>query len=152
MDEIRRADVEIATVTLHVGYGTFEPVRAEKLEDHRVLPERYSISDEAAAALNNALGEGRRIVAVGTTTTRTLESAITDSGFSPGPGVAEITITPGCGFRAVDALLTNFHLPESSLLLLVSTFAGHELIMKAYDLAVEEKFRFYSYGDCMFIT
>jgi len=150
--QIEANGVDVVEVTLHVGYGTFEPVRAEDLSQHSVLPERYEISDTAADALNRARAAGRRIVAVGTTTTRTLESGITKHGrFISGSDLAELTITPGYRFRAVDAMLTNFHLPRSSLLILVSTFGGHELIMDAYRHAVASGYRFYSYGDCMFI-
>jgi S-adenosylmethionine:tRNA ribosyltransferase-isomerase len=152
LDKIKANGVEILTVTLHVGYGTFEPVRAEDLSEHRVLPERFSMSAEAAERLNTAQNDGRRIVAVGTTTTRTLEYSTGKHGeFREETGYADLTITPGYKFKAVGALLTNFHLPESSLLLLVSVFAGRELIMKAYEHAVGERYRFYSYGDCMFI-
>ena len=152
IDLIRQAGVEVVELTLHVGYGTFEPVRVDDLNDHRVLPERFELSDEAADSLNKARKGGRRIVAVGTTTTRALESAINDSDeFQPLRTRTNLTITPGYRFRAVDALLTNFHLPKSSLLILVSTFGGHELIMKAYEYAVGQRYRFYSYGDCMFI-
>jgi S-adenosylmethionine:tRNA ribosyltransferase-isomerase len=152
LDEVRAIGVEIVEITLHVGYGTFEPVRAEDLAEHSVRPERYEIDAEAAARLNAARNEKRRIVAVGTTTTRALEHAIAaDDNLVTGATLADLTITPGYRFRAVDALLTNFHLPQSSLLILVSTFGGHELIMDAYRHAVRERYRFYSYGDCMFI-
>lgn len=149
---IRSIGVEVVEITLHVGYGTFEPVRVDNLARHAVMSERYEIEDGAAEKLNAARRDNRRIVAVGTTTTRALESALAnDEEFSPGPDTAGLTITPGYKFKAVDALLTNFHLPQSSLLILVSTFGGHELIMKAYRHAVAEHYRFYSYGDCMFI-
>ena len=149
---MRENGTEIIELTLHVGYGTFEPVRVEELSEHRVLPERFSISNDSAARLNSALDTGKRIVAVGTTTTRALESAIRRTGrFSAGASLADLTITPGYEFKAVSALVTNFHLPKSSLLILVSTFGGHELIMRAYRHAVREGYRFYSYGDCMFV-
>lgn len=152
LNEIRARGTEIVEITLHVGYGTFEPVRVEDLSQHSVMPERYEITEEAATALNNASRSGRRIIAVGTTTTRTVEAVKKKYGeIVPGSGMADLTITPGYEFAAVGALLTNFHLPKSSLLVLVSTFAGHELIMKAYQHAVAERYRFYSYGDCMFI-
>ncbi|HMM79956.1 MAG TPA: tRNA preQ1(34) S-adenosylmethionine ribosyltransferase-isomerase QueA [Pyrinomonadaceae bacterium] len=152
LGRIRENGTEIIELTLHVGYGTFEPVRVEELSEHRVLPERFSISEDSAARLNNALDSGKRIVAVGTTTTRALESAIRRTGrFSAGASLADLTITPGYEFKAVSALVTNFHLPKSSLLILVSTFGGHELIMRAYRHAVREGYRFYSYGDCMFV-
>ncbi|MDM7922374.1 MAG: tRNA preQ1(34) S-adenosylmethionine ribosyltransferase-isomerase QueA [Pyrinomonadaceae bacterium] len=153
LDRIRERGINIAEVTLHVGYGTFEPVRAEDLSQHTVSPERYEISAETAEMLNEAKCNGRRIIAVGTTTTRTLENALANSdSFAAGSGYADLTIRPGYGFKAIDGLLTNFHLPKSSLLVLVSTFAGRELIMRAYRHAVEERYRFYSYGDCMFIS
>ncbi|MBS1794992.1 MAG: tRNA preQ1(34) S-adenosylmethionine ribosyltransferase-isomerase QueA [Acidobacteria bacterium] len=153
LEEIAAAGAEIAEITLHVGYGTFEPVRVEELSEHRVMAERYEISEATAAALNRAKADKKRIVAIGTTTTRTLENALArHDRFVAEKNLAELTITPGYEFRAIDALLTNFHLPQSSLLVLVSTFGGHELIMKAYQHAVSEKYRFYSYGDCMFIV
>ncbi len=149
---IKKNGIEIVEITLHVGYGTFEPVRADDLSQHSVLPERYEIGEKAAAVLNSARAEGRRIVAVGTTTTRAIESAITKHGeFVAGSALADLTITPGYQFTAVRSLLTNFHLPQSSLLILTSTFGGHELIMNAYRHAVASEYRFYSYGDCMFI-
>jgi S-adenosylmethionine:tRNA ribosyltransferase-isomerase len=150
--ELKASGVQIAEITLHVGYGTFEPVRAEDLKEHRVLPERFEISEETANILNAVRSNGRRIVAVGTTTTRALESAIDAQGkFQPQRTRTSLTVVPGDKFRAVDAMLTNFHLPKSSLLILVSTFGGHDIIMKAYEHAVSERYRFYSYGDCMFI-
>ena len=150
--EVRAKGVTVAEVTLHVGYGTFEPVRVTEISRHRVQPERYALSAESAAVLNAAKAEHRRVVAVGTTTTRTLEYNIAKFGaFAEEIGSADLTILPGHEFRAVDALLTNFHLPKSSLLFLVSAFAGRELIMDAYRHAVRERYRFYSYGDCMFI-
>jgi S-adenosylmethionine:tRNA ribosyltransferase-isomerase len=152
LEKVRQAGAEIESVTLHVGYGTFEPVRADDLKDHRVLPEEFSISGETADRLNAAKAEGRRVIAVGTTTTRSLEGNFAKHGrFKAETGTCYLTITPGYKFHAIDALLTNFHLPESSLLILVSTFAGREFIMKAYEHAVAARYRFYSYGDCMFI-
>ena len=152
LQKIRDAGIAIAEITLHVGYGTFEPVRVEDLSEHKVLAESYEIDDFTAQLLNDAKRAGNRIVAVGTTTTRALESntAKFDS-FTAGRHLADLTITRGYNFAAIDALLTNFHLPKSSLLILTSTFGGHELIMKAYRHAVAAKYRFYSYGDCMFI-
>ena len=145
--------VEIIEITLHVGYGTFEPVRVDDLTEHRVSPENYEIDQRSAAVLNQVLAENRRIIAVGTTTTRALESCISQNGkFLEGRATAHLTVTPGYNFKAVNAMLTNFHLPKSSLLILVSTFAGRELIMRAYEHAVASEYRFYSYGDCMFIT
>ncbi len=153
LSRIRAKGIAIVEVTLHVGYGTFEPVRVEDLSEHRVMPERFEVSEAAADVLNQARSAGKRLVAVGTTTTRTLEYlASSHEKFVGGESYADLTITPGYKFKAVGAMLTNFHLPKSSLLVLVSTFAGHELIMKAYDHAVRERYRFYSYGDCMLIV
>ncbi|MDQ3799478.1 MAG: tRNA preQ1(34) S-adenosylmethionine ribosyltransferase-isomerase QueA [Acidobacteriota bacterium] len=152
LEKIRNAGVAIVEITLHVGYGTFEPVRVSDLSEHKVMPEQYEISEPAAQILNAAKARGRRIVAVGTTTTRALESSISADGkFQTGKRLADLTITPGYKFKAIDGLLTNFHLPQSSLLVLVATFAGYELIMKAYRHAVASRYRFYSYGDCMLI-
>lgn len=151
-DRLRGVGVEIATLTLHVGIGTFTPVRVENLSEHRMHSESYHIPAETAAAVNRAKAEGRRVIAVGTTTTRTLEAAaVSPQGLCAGPGETDIFITPGREFRVVDGLITNFHLPESTLLVLVSAFAGHALIMDAYRQAVAERFRFFSYGDCMLI-
>ncbi|NOT46569.1 MAG: tRNA preQ1(34) S-adenosylmethionine ribosyltransferase-isomerase QueA, partial [Acidobacteria bacterium] len=153
IERLTERGVDIAEITLHVGYGTFEPVRAADLSEHRVAPERFDINEQAAEKLERARRDGQRIVAVGTTTTRTLEYSIARNGrFMAENGRADLTITPGHAFRAVGALLTNFHLPESSLLILVATFGGHQLIMEAYRHAVSSGYRFYSYGDCMFIT
>lgn len=152
LQSIRDIGVTVAEITLHVGYGTFEPVRVDDLTQHSVSAERYSISSETADVLTKAKSENRRIVAIGTTTTRALETTIAKFDcFEPGSHSADLTITPGYKFRAIDALLTNFHLPQSSLLVLTSTFGGHELIMNAYRNAVAERYRFYSYGDCMLI-
>lgn len=144
----------IVRVTLHVGIGTFKPVTVDDVADHRMDAERYDITAEAADVLNAALGERRPIVAVGTTSVRTLESAIRagKGRFVPGHAETSIFITPGFAFKAVDRLLTNFHLPESTLLMLVSAFAGVQTIRDAYALAIRERYRFYSYGDSMFIT
>ena len=152
-DQLRGNGIQVVEVTLHVGYGTFEPVKVEDLTQHRVQPERYTLSHEAAESLNLAKQDGRRIIAVGTTTTRTLESVVGKFGeFMGSSGLADLTILPGYRFNAIDGLLTNFHLPKSSLLALVSTFGGHDLIMSAYRHAVASGYRFYSYGDCMLIT
>lgn len=152
LEKISEKGVSIAEITLHVGYGTFEPIRVDDVSEHSVLPEQYSIDTTAAQLLTRTKQEKRRIVAVGTTTTRALESNFAKFGeFTAGEQIAELTITPGYEFRAVDAMLTNFHLPKSSLLVLTSTFGGHELIMDAYRHAVAAKYRFYSYGDCMLI-
>ncbi len=153
LEMIRDAGVTIAEITLHVGYGTFEPVRVKDLKDHVVSPESYRIDPETAEVLNAAMLDRKRIVAVGTTTTRALETSLSRSDrFAAGSQLADVTIRPGHRFKAVDALLTNFHLPKSSLLVLTSTFGGHELIMSAYRHAVEMQYRFYSYGDCMLIV
>ena len=142
----------IAEVTLHVGYGTFEPVRVDDVEQHSVSSERFEISESAAQIINEASGRGARIIVIGTTTMRALESAASEDGYvAAGKGVASLTIKPGYRFRIADALLTNFHLPQSSLLLLVSAFAGREFILRAYARAVALRYRFYSYGDCMLI-
>jgi len=142
----------LAEVTLHVGYGTFEPVRVDDVAEHSVSGERFAISETAAQTINNARANGGRILVVGTTTMRALESAANENGnVEPGSGVATLTIKPGYQFRIAGALLTNFHLPRSSLLLLVSAFAGRELVLRAYGHAVDQRYRFYSYGDCMLI-
>jgi len=152
LNEIRARSVEIAYVTLHVGLGTFQPLRVEHVEDVKLHTERYAISPETAAALNAARREGRRVVAAGTTTVRTLEHcALAGEGLAPHSGLTSIFISPEFKFRVVGALLTNFHLPQSSLLMLVSAFAGREMTLTAYRHAVEAGYRFFSYGDCMFI-
>lgn len=152
LDEVKGRGVEILPVTLHVGAGTFLPVRSEKVEDHHMHYERYTVSDETADAVNRAKAEGRPIVAVGTTSVRTLESATGEDGLvHPGWGRTNIFIYPGYRFRTVDRLLTNFHTPESTLLMLVSALAGREHIMAAYEHAIAQRYRFYSYGDAMLI-
>jgi len=151
---IRDRGIETVEITLHVGLGTFQPVRVDRVEDHRVHTEPYEISPATAEAINRALDAGRRVVAVGTTTVRSLEYAAGQSGdgrVKPGRGEADLFIYPEYQFRIVRALLTNFHLPQSSLLMLVCAFGGFEPVMQAYRHAVEQKYRFYSYGDCMFI-
>lgn len=149
---IKERGVPVAEITLHVGYGTFEPVRVEDIDQHAVAPEWFSIREDAARLINRARADGGRIVAVGTTTVRALESASGARGeVAAGSGSTNLTIIPGYGFQAVDALLTNFHLPRSSLLILVSAFAGRELALAAYEHAVASRYRFYSYGDCMLI-
>jgi S-adenosylmethionine:tRNA ribosyltransferase-isomerase len=146
------AGVERTTITLHVGYGTFQPVRVERLEEHRMEAEHFEVSAEAADAISRALRERRRIIAVGTTTTRTLESLVlTADGVQATAGATSLFITPGYSFRIVSALITNFHLPRSSLLMLVSAFAGRERTLDAYRHAVANGYRFYSYGDAMFV-
>jgi S-adenosylmethionine:tRNA ribosyltransferase-isomerase len=153
LDHVKALGAEIVEITLHVGYGTFEPVRVDDLRRHSVTPESYEINSAAAAAINRTKERKGRVIAIGTTTTRALESATDMNGkVHPRLGTADLTIIPGYKFRAVDALLTNFHLPKSSLLVLVSTFAGRDLILNAYEHAVNERYRFYSYGDCMFIV
>jgi S-adenosylmethionine:tRNA ribosyltransferase-isomerase len=148
-----KARAAVAEVTLHVGYGTFEPVRVEDVDQHSVSSERFTISDEAAESINRARSNGGRVIVVGTTTMRALESAATGAGqIETKSGEASLTIKPGYRFRIADALLTNFHLPRSSLLVLVSAFAGCELVLRAYRHAVDGRYRFYSYGDCMFIV
>jgi S-adenosylmethionine:tRNA ribosyltransferase-isomerase len=143
----------LVEITLHVGYGTFEPVRTADIEQHSVSPERFQIAEETAQRINEAKRSHSRVITIGTTTLRALESAVTDEGeIMPGKGDATLTIKPGYQFRIADALLTNFHLPRSSLLLLVSAFAGRNLILDAYKHAVNERYRFYSYGDCMLIV
>jgi S-adenosylmethionine:tRNA ribosyltransferase-isomerase len=153
LDRIAARGVEIVRITLHVGIGTFKPVKVEDVADHVMDSERYEISADAAARLNAALDEHRSIIAVGTTSVRTLESAIRagDGRFNPGSAETKIFITPGFQFRAVDKLLTNFHLPESTLLMLVSAFAGIGTIRRAYSEAIAHRYFFYSYGDCMFL-
>ena len=145
--------VDVVEITLHVGYGTFQPVRVDRVEDHRVETERYEIGDAAAAAINRALDDGRRVIAVGTTTTRALEAAAQAGAgrVAAGRAAADLFIYPGFEFRVLRGLLTNFHLPRSSLLMLASAFAGREHLLAAYREAVTERYRFYSYGDAMLI-
>ncbi len=173
LQRIRERGIETASVTLHVGLGTFAPIRSERVEEHKIHTEWYRISEEAADRISRAKREGRRIVAVGTTTVRTLEYAagLQEQGGQdlpaggphlPSVGKSGVTITAHCGeadifiypgyrFRVVDAMLTNFHLPKSTLLMLVCAFAGRERVLAAYEHAVRERYRFFSYGDCMFI-
>jgi S-adenosylmethionine:tRNA ribosyltransferase-isomerase len=151
---IRQRGIETAELTLHVGLGTFQPVRSEMVENHRLHTERFEISPDAAERIQSARDAGRRIVAVGTTTVRTLEFVVRQSGssrISAQRGEADIFIYPGFEFRVVGAMLTNFHLPKSTLLMLVAAFAGRERVLRAYEHAVRERYRFYSYGDCMFV-
>jgi len=152
MAALASAGIGWATVTLHVGYGTFKPVRAEHVENHRVDAERYDISEDTVRAIEQVRSGHGRVLAVGTTTTRALESAVGPDGrLSPGPGSTDLFIFPGHDFRVVDALLTNFHLPRSSLLMLVAAFAGVDLTMAAYREAISRRFHFYSYGDAMLV-
>jgi S-adenosylmethionine:tRNA ribosyltransferase-isomerase len=154
LDDVAARGIEIVRITLHVGIGTFKPVKVDRIEAHRMDSERYDITAEAADRLNAALAEKRPIVAVGTTSVRTLESAIRtgDGRIVAGHGETSIFITPGFEFRVVDRLLTNFHLPESTLLMLVSAFAGMQTIREAYAEAIRNRYLFYSYGDSMLIT
>ncbi|MBI4642964.1 MAG: tRNA preQ1(34) S-adenosylmethionine ribosyltransferase-isomerase QueA [Deltaproteobacteria bacterium] len=151
MEDLARRGLETVSVTLHVGPGTFMPVRQEDYTKHRLEPEYFELSEAAAKRLNEARSRGQRLVAVGTTSVRVLEYCAGPEGFTPQTGWCDLFVFPGYTFQAVDRLLTNFHLPKSTLLLLVSAFAGRDLIMKAYEEAVKEKYRFYSYGDCMLI-
>lgn len=155
LDAIAAGGVEIARVTLHVGLGTFAPLRVPRLDEVHLHRERFTLSEFAAAAVNRAVRDGRRIVAAGTTVVRTLEHCALqapDGDLKPHSGVTDIFISPGFNFRLVGALLTNFHLPQSSLLMLVSAFAGREPVLAAYRHAVRERYRFFSYGDCMFLA
>lgn len=152
LEEVRRCGVDIVTLTLHVGLGTFLPVRSEELSRHRMHREQYCIPVSTAAAIRETRCRGGRVIALGTTTTRALEHAARPDGtVAEGEGEADIFITPGYRFRVVDALITNFHLPKSTLLMLVSAFAGKEHLFDAYAEAVRRRFRFFSYGDAMFI-
>jgi S-adenosylmethionine:tRNA ribosyltransferase-isomerase len=150
---IEESKIETTQITLHVGLGTFQPIRVERVEDHQIHVEQYTISPEASTAINQALRSSRRIVAIGTTTVRALEHAIRlgSGSVEAGDAAADLFIYPGFEFQAVRAMLTNFHLPQSSLLMLVSAFGGKENILRAYEHAVSAGYRFYSYGDCMFI-
>lgn len=154
LEDVKRRGVELARVTLHVGGGTFKPVKADDLSGHRMDPEWFEIPEEAAAKIAATRAAGGRIVAVGTTSVRALEAAAAagDGAVRAGSGETRLFITPGYRFRAVDALLTNFHLPESTLLMLVSAFAGMDPVRRAYAEAIREKYRFYSFGDAMFIS
>jgi len=149
---LEQQGIAIVRLTLHVSLGTFRPVTAERVEDHRMHAEYYRVSEEAAGRINERRAAGGRVLAVGTTVTRTLETVADEAGrVQPGEGWSDLFIFPGYRFRAVDLLLTNFHLPRSTLLMLVSAFAGRELVLAAYRAAIAERYRFYSYGDCMLI-
>jgi S-adenosylmethionine:tRNA ribosyltransferase-isomerase len=139
---------------LHVGLGTFQPVHVKRIEEHQMESEYYEVSEPAAAAVNLAIRERRRVIAVGTTTVRTLESVACEGGggIAPGRGETRLFITPGFHFQIVQGLLTNFHLPQSTLLMLVSALASKEFVLSSYHHAVESRYRFYSYGDCMLIV
>jgi S-adenosylmethionine:tRNA ribosyltransferase-isomerase len=151
--QIRACGIETTQITLHVGLGTFQPVRVERVEEHRLHSEPYSISGDAAGKINRAVQDRRRVVAIGTTTVRTLESAAqqNEGEILAGCGEASLFIFPGYRFRVVSAMLTNFHLPQSTLLMMVCAFGGKENVLRAYEHAVGERYRFYSYGDCMFL-
>jgi S-adenosylmethionine:tRNA ribosyltransferase-isomerase len=153
LDRLESVGVGRAEVTLHVGYGTFKPVRADRVEDHQVDAERFDVPPQSASAVEAAIEEGRRVIAVGTTTTRALETAglSGDGHVAAGPATSELFIHPGHRFRVVSGLVTNFHLPKSSLLMLVCAFAGREAVLGAYREAVSRGYRFYSYGDAMLI-
>ena len=153
LDALRERGVQIATITLHVGLGTFQPVRVERLDEIKLHAERYTLSQSAADAIHHAKREGRRVIAAGTTTVRTLEHcALAESQLTGHSGETSIFLSPGHTFRVVDGLLTNFHLPQSTLLMLVCAFAGREHVLSAYRHAVAERYRFFSYGDCMLLT
>ncbi len=152
LEQVRARGVKIAEITLHVGLGTFRPVKTENILDHHMHSEYYRISAEAAEKINRAKDEGHRVIAVGTTSTRTLEAAADVNGrLAETSGWTDIFIYPGYEFRVIDGLITNFHLPESTLVMLVSAFAGREHVLSAYELAVQERYRFFSFGDAMLI-
>ena len=152
MDIIRANGVNIAEVTLHVGLGTFRPVNEDEIEDHQMHSEWYSVSEETAAAINATREAGHRVIAVGTTSCRTLEAVWAKYGeIVPCSGNTDIFIYPGVDLHAIDGMITNFHLPESTLIMLISAFYGYEKTMAAYKVAVEEKYRFFSFGDAMLI-
>ena len=152
LEKIKAMGVNIARVTLHVGLGTFRPVKVENILDHHMHSEFYVVTQEAADMINNTRKNGGRVIAVGTTSTRTLESVALEDGTIPAKsGWTEIFIYPGYKFKAIDCLITNFHLPESTLVMLVSALAGREHVLHAYEVAVQEKYRFFSFGDAMFI-
>jgi S-adenosylmethionine:tRNA ribosyltransferase-isomerase len=153
MDRLQAKGIQIAQVTLHVGYGTFVPVRVDDIRQHKMHAEWFDLTEETAAAINATKDAGRQVIAVGTTSVRTLESSAGPDGrLSPGSGACDLFIYPGYRFKSVDALITNFHLPESTLLMLVAALAGRERILSAYREAVAKEYRFFSYGDAMLIT
>jgi S-adenosylmethionine:tRNA ribosyltransferase-isomerase len=150
--KIREKGVSVAEITLHVGLGTFRPVKVKIILEHHMHSEYYSIDEDAAKKINTAKENGKRIISVGTTSTRTLESVSDESGFiKPASGWTDIFIYPGYSFKVVDALITNFHLPESTLLMLVSAFSTREFVLNAYEEAIKEKYRFFSFGDAMLL-
>jgi S-adenosylmethionine:tRNA ribosyltransferase-isomerase len=152
LEKLKKKGVKVVEITLHVGYGTFSPVRVSDIRQHAMHAERFSISDRAAETINQARQAGHRVMAVGTTCVRTLEYASTEDGdVIPGQGACDLFIYPGYHFKVVDAMVTNFHLPQSTLLMLVSAFAGRNNILAAYQTAIEKGYRFYSYGDAMLI-
>ena len=152
LEKVRQKGVKIAFVTLHVGLGTFRPVKADNIHDHHMHSELCMISAETAEILNETKRSGGRVICVGTTSCRTLESLVKDDGtFDVGSKWTEIFIYPGYSFKAMDGLITNFHLPESTLVMLVSAFAGREHVLNAYEEAVKERYRFFSFGDAMCI-
>ena len=151
LDKLKRDGIHRVTLTLHVGLGTFQPVKVENIEMHKMHSEYFELSQASASQINTAKGEGRKIVAVGTTSVRTLETVASDCSVDSYQGYTDIFIYPGYQFKVVDALVTNFHLPKSTLLMLVSAFAGREFIFEAYQEAIAQKYRFYSYGDAMLI-
>ncbi|HSD10897.1 MAG TPA: tRNA preQ1(34) S-adenosylmethionine ribosyltransferase-isomerase QueA, partial [Candidatus Binatia bacterium] len=152
LDRLRREGIEIVDLTLHVGPGTFMPVRGERIEEHRMAAEQAQIPERTADRVAAARGEGRRVVAIGTTTVRALEAVLGDLQAGARSTEVDLFIVPGFRFHVVDALITNFHLPRSTLLMLVAAFAGRELVLDAYRAAVAERYRFYSYGDAMLIV
>jgi S-adenosylmethionine:tRNA ribosyltransferase-isomerase len=151
LERLKRRGIETAEVTLHVGLGTFQPIHEERVEDHKLHRERYRVTSEAAEKINSALAARRRVIPIGTTAVRTLEYAARSGRVEAGSGETALFIYPGYEFQVVGAMLTNFHLPKSTLIMLVSALAGRELTLKAYEHAVEQSYRFYSYGDCMFV-
>jgi S-adenosylmethionine:tRNA ribosyltransferase-isomerase len=151
LERIKAKRIQVAEISLDVGMATFQPIRARRVEDFNMLEETYSISRGASQTINEAKRESRPIITVGTTSVRTLESAFRNEKIHPGRGSTNLFIYPGYKFKAVDRLLTNFHLPQSTLLMLVAAFTGLDFVKKAYQEAVRQKYRFYSYGDCMFI-
>jgi S-adenosylmethionine:tRNA ribosyltransferase-isomerase len=153
LDAVAARGIEVVKVVLDVGVGTFAPVRTERIDEHRMRAEHYTIPQQAVERITGAQQEGRRIVAVGTTVVRTLEGCVAEHGsLQPGEGSTSLFITPGFHFRIVDAMITNFHLPRSTLLMLVSAFAGRERILRAYRTAIERRYRFFSFGDAMLLT
>lgn len=151
LERVKEKGVEVVEVLLHVGLGTFRPVKADDILEHKMHSEYYRITEAAAASINRALDEGRRVIAVGTTSTRTLESAAKDGRVVAGEGETDIFIYPGYQFQVLSGLITNFHLPKSTLVMLVSALAGREHILHAYEEAVKEQYRFFSFGDAMLI-